>query len=118
MEISQTNTNTNTKTKICKSFKIDRKSKLMILNKFLFVVIFISGIYFVATINDLSIKGFVLQDLKKQVNNLSSENRNIELQIMELESFDSIAKRASDMKMVRVDKIDYISVVKENVAMK
>jgi cell division protein FtsL len=108
----------NTKTNPCKNYKIERKSKLMILNKFLFVSIFISGIFFVITINDLSIKGFVLQDMKKQVSDLSSENRNVELRIMELESFDSIAKRANEMKMVRVDKIDYISLTKEDVAMK
>lgn len=118
MAKKQNNLRVKTKTKRMKRLSVDRSAKFAYLNKFLFAMAVICGIFFVVSINDLSIKGFVLQDLKLEVNELSSENRNIELQVMELESFDSIAKRANDMKMVRVDKIDYISVNNEDVAMK
>lgn len=77
-----------------------------------------SGIYFVIIANDLSIKGFVLQELKIEVAEINKENKNIKLKIMELESYDNITKRADDLKMVKVEKIDYILLGSEAVAKK
>jgi len=88
------------------------------INKLLLVIIIFSGISFVISINDLSIKGFVLEELKEEVYNLSVENKNIELLAMELESFENISKRAEELKMVKVDAIEYIKLSDEAVAKK
>ena len=79
---------------------------LKTLNKVLGILIILSGTYFVISINDLSIKGFVLSDLKQASNQLNKTNEEIELKIMALESYDNILERASSLKMVRVDRIE------------
>jgi len=87
-----------------------------LLSRTLIVLIILSGIAFVASINDLSIKGFVLAELKNDLANLQEENEKIELSVMALESYESINERASNLKMVRVDAIDYITTTDEAVA--
>ena len=82
------------------------------------VLIIFSGISFVVSINNLAIKGFILEDLKKEVNNLKVENENIGLQAAQLKSYDNVAAKAEELKMVKVDKIDYIKINEETVAKK
>ena len=79
-----------------------------IIIKFIFCLIIICGISYVVSVNNLSIKGFVLADLKSKVSELQKENENIELKVMNLESYENIIKRVNELKMVKVDKIDYI----------
>ena len=79
-----------------------------IIIKFIFCLIIICGISYVVSVNNLSIKGFVLADLKSKVSELQKENENIELKVMNLESYENITKRANELKMVKVDKINYI----------
>ena len=87
-------------------------SKLLVA---LFVVI---SIYYVVSANDIAIKGFVLNDLKTKVKKLNEENRNYELKIAELENFENINLRAQEMKMVKADDVEYITVINEVVAKK
>jgi len=89
-----------------------QKNKKIILQKiiikFIFCLIIICGISYVVSVNNLSIKGFVLADLKSKVSELQKENENIELKVINLESYENITKRANELKMVKVDKINYI----------
>ena len=97
----------------------NKKSVLQkIIVKFVFCLIMILGISYVVSVNNLSIKGFVLNDLKLKVSELQKENENIELKVMNLESYENITKRANELKMVKVDKIDYITKANEFVAKK
>lgn len=89
---------------------------IKILNKILFVSIILVVGYFVVSTNDLSIKGFVLQELQLEANEIIANNGKTELQIMELESYDKIDKRAKELKMVKIDRIDYITTTDESVA--
>lgn len=98
----------------------DKSQKICwrILSNLLVVLIISSGIYYVIGINDLSAKGFVMQELKIKLAAISNENRDMELKIMELESYENIDQRADSLKMVKVDKIDYFTIVNEAVAKK
>ena len=78
------------------------RSYLAVFNKFLFFMIIAGGVYFILSINDLSVKGFVL-----------AENR-----ITELESYENIQTRALNMNLVKADKIDYITITNEAMARK
>lgn len=91
---------------------------LSIFNKLLCGVIVLVGVYFVFGVNDLSIKGFVLQEVKIEVVELAEENKKKELLVMQLESYESLTEKAKEMQLVKVDKIDYIFVDKDFVAMK
>jgi len=95
-----------------------KKLNFAIVNKFLFCLLLIMGVYYVVSINDLAIKGFVLQELKSEVQDLHQENTQIQLAVMKLESYDNIEKRAQELNMVKVGKIDYITINNSSVAKK
>ena len=83
---------------------------MSLINKSIFSLIIILGVYFVFGVNDLSIKGFVLQEVKNEVSRYEDQNRELELKVMELESYENLSKRAVELNMVKVGKVDYISV--------
>lgn len=89
-----------------------------LINKVLVGLIIVLSIGYIVSINNLSIKGFVISDYKTKVNNLTKENNEIELTITQLESNDSLDSRARQLAMVKVDKIDYLTVVGNRVAKK
>jgi len=98
--------------------KRDYLDYVKLLNKVIIFFIIFNAIYFVANVNDLSIKGFVLNSQKAKVKELKEENKNLELEITRLSSLSNIEKRAQAMHLVKVDKIDYIEVKDGAVAMK
>lgn len=109
-----------------KSFKNQNQSRprskahpyLRILNRLLILFIVASGAYYIISVNDLSIKGFVINELKSEISRLQTDNAKYELRAMELESYEVINKRAIELKMVKVDKIDYIDIAGSVVAKK
>jgi hypothetical protein len=78
------------------------------------VVVFFVGYLF--TVNDLAVKGIVLNDLKSKVNELNQENQSIELQTANLDANSAIDSRAQQLPMVKVDKVDYINIADGKVA--
>ena len=98
--------------------KDKRYTYLHLINKALVCSLVFCVIYFVISINDISIKGMVLSDLKSRVKQLQSQNETIEQKVTALQSYENISRRAEELKMVKVDKIDYISVSGEAVARK
>jgi len=91
---------------------------IKLLNKVIIFFIIFNALYFVMNVNDLSIKGFVLNSQKMKLAKIQDENKQLEQEITKLGSLDNIEKRALEMKLVKVDKIDYITVKNDAVAMK
>ena len=90
--------------------KRQQKRWLPLVNKILISAIILSGVWFVITVNDLSIKGFVINELKLELRELKAVNEELSIAVMELESFEQIEERAQELKMVKVDTIEYIEV--------
>lgn len=101
-----------------KSKKTARKNYLGLFNRVLACLILISGVYFIISINDLSIKSFVLQDLQVKVSELKNKNQAVELEVMQLQSYENISQRAKNNKMIKVADVDYITVMSGVVAQK
>lgn len=97
-----------------------RKSRinLPVVNRIMTVLIIVLFGGFLIATNDLSIKGFVLSEMKLKLSDLEKNNQKLQLQVMELQSYDNIDKKARARNMVKVDKIEYISLAKEEVAKK
>ncbi|PLX28088.1 hypothetical protein C0583_02550 [Candidatus Parcubacteria bacterium] len=91
--------------------KANRERLHSILNKSIALLIVVFMVGYVVSINDLSIKGFILQDLKVTINELQIENERYELEAMALESYENINEKAKKIGMVKVDNIDYFTVV-------
>jgi len=114
-------TNTNTKKEFCENRIEPSRNKLFNfrnLNKFLFIIIVAAGVYYLAGINDLTVKGFKLQEEKGKINLLKEENAVLELKTTGLESYNNLSERAKELKMVAVGEIDYITVQSSIVAKK
>ena len=95
-----------------------KKNWHQIANRLLMLFVVVLGVGYIAAVNDISIKGFVLDGLKNQQIKLEGNNKHLELEIMALESYDTIDKRAHELKMVKVDKVDYITINSDDLAKK
>jgi hypothetical protein len=78
------------------------------LNGLLVAIIIVGSLYYVTGINDLVVKGFTLQELKNKATLLSEENQSLNVKVASLKSYNNLAKRIEDLKMVAVDNIDYV----------
>lgn len=102
-----------------KKINWNEKLNIKFLNKILFSMIIIFCLVYVATNNDLIVKGFKLQDLKTEVAKLQETNKNYELEAMNLEAYNSISKRVERFNMVAVgDEVDYLTITNMAVARK
>lgn len=113
---------TNIKKEFCEE-QIERNNKKKIfnlknLNKILLLLIIVLGVYYLTGINDLTVKGFRLQEVKKKIGLLSGENKNIELKITGLESYNNLSERVRGLSMVAAGEIDYLVVLSGIVAKK
>ncbi|MFH1523196.1 MAG: hypothetical protein ABIE43_05275 [Patescibacteria group bacterium] len=105
------------------TIKIKKKFSLYFLNikninRVLILLIVACGIFYLTGINDLTVKGFKMQELKKKIRQISSENKDIEHKTMSLESLKYLDERAKNLRMVAVGDINYIEVGGELVAKK
>lgn len=98
--------------------KKNRWLSIKFINRILILLIIVEGIYYMASINDLIVKGFKLQELKTNSSNLANENRNTNIQITSLKSYNSLVERVEKLNMVRAADIDYIKVDKGELAIK
>lgn len=100
--------NNNHKRNICGT---KRKShfNLGFISIFMLIMIIFVTFSYVLVKNDLSIKGFVINDLQKQIKNLETEKEKLEFSVMEIESYNNLTKRIENLGMVKVDKIEYIN---------
>lgn len=107
---------TKTETKSIKKTK--RKFiNIKIINSCLLVSIILCGAFYMVSVNDLIIKGFELQELKKEYNKISEDTVEHELKILALESNNNLSKRAEKLEMVAIGEMEFIS-VSGGVAMK
>lgn len=83
---------------------------LKTLNIFLFALIMLLGLAYVICVNDLTVKGFSLQELKSQANTLANENQEYEAKVMALQSYNSLVNKVKVLDMVAVGEVDYLTV--------
>jgi cell division protein FtsB len=96
-----------------------KKSKLLTwINASIVVCLAFSLVYYVAGINDLTVKGFDLQEKKVQVRALALESENYQDIAIAKESLTNMESRINDLDLVAVDNITYITVGDTTVAKK
>lgn len=87
-------------------------------NKAVFFAMIILSLYYIAGVNDLSIKGFALSELKQQKNKLAEANNKLELKALASSSYSNIKEKIGDLKMVAVGEVSYLTAGAEVVAKK
>jgi hypothetical protein len=99
--------------------RVSEKSKLLSwLNATIVVCLAFSIIYYVAGVNDLTVKGFDLQEKQTEVRALAVENENYQDLTMAKESLYSVNSRINDLDLVAVENITYITIADTTVAKK
>ncbi len=111
-------TKTKTQFKTRRKIESGRFLNIRNFNKLLGTLIIAIIVYYVTGINDLTVKGFKLQELKKRKTNLVEKNENMRLKTMSLESYNNLVSRAEKMNLVSVGGVDYISAMEDVVAKK
>lgn len=95
---------TNTKKKI-KMISISTK----ILNVTLITLLFVFSFAYLVQMNSLSTKGYQIKELESKISDLQQDSKDLELQVFELKSMDNIKSKVSQLNMVKVDKVEYLS---------
>jgi len=79
------------------------------LNAFLSIACVIFGVAYLVGINDLTVKGFVLKDLKSKSQILTEENQELQAKALTLQSYAAISPRLQELNMVAVEDVAYLS---------
>jgi len=79
------------------------------LNIFLVVICLIFGVTYLVGMNDLTVKGFVLKDLKSRANLLEAENQVLQARALTLQSYTALSPRLQGLDMVAVEDVAYFS---------
>lgn len=88
------------------------------INLCLVVLVLVSGMYFLKSIDDIMMKSVELDELKSDLNSLQSGNKEMESQKNYLESYENISSRLGELEMVKISNIDYINVGEDSLAKK
>ena len=98
--------------------EISRCLNLKLVNLFLgSIVVLLSG-YYLVNINDLTVKGFALRELKSEATILTSENLDKETKIMNLQSYGNLNEKVKKLNMVAVGEVEYLTINQTVVAKK
>ena len=98
--------------------EICRRLNLKFVNLFLGGILFIIGGYYLVNINDLTVKGFALRELKSEATILSSENLDAEAKVMNLQSYSNLNEKVKKLNMVAVGEVEYLTINQTVVARK
>lgn len=101
-----------------KEAKATKRLSLKRLNFALFATTAVLVGFYLVNINELTVQGFVLQELKSQANNLSSERTEIEEKINSAQSFYALSSKVNDLNMVEASEIEYIKAQEQALAKK
>lgn len=95
-----------------------KRLNLKIVNIFLGGSILVLSIFYLVNINDLTVKGFALKELKSSSNLLLSDNKDYEAKIMNLQSYNNLNDKVKKLNMVAVSDVEYLSVNTGTIARK
>lgn len=92
-----------------KNQRVQRSLSWRSVNIFLVVACLILGVTYLVGMNDLTVKGFVLKDLKSRTNLLAAENQDLQARALTLQSYTALSPRLKGLDMVAVEDVAYFS---------
>lgn len=84
----------------------------------LVMLLFLGGMYFLKSIDDLMMRSVELDQLKSRLEVLQLENKEKQAEKNYLESYENISSRLRDLRMVKISNIDYIKIGEDPLAKK
>lgn len=86
-----------------------RRFDLKYFNVGLLSLISILGAVYLVNINDLTVQGFVLRDLKSRAAAIASEKMENEEAVNSAQSYYSLSNRTKNLNMVAIGSVEYLS---------
>lgn len=93
-----------------------RRLNLRTVNFCLAFVLILMGFSYVVCVNDLTVKGFALEELKRQAKSLAEDNQEVQDKIVAIQSYLNLANQVKELNMVAVGSVDYLSANNQVVA--
>lgn len=84
---------------------------------FLVVLVCATGVFYIFEVNNLATKGYEIDKLEKQLNNLQKENERLQIEAAELKSMYRIEEKTKELNMVVPKDVSYMN-LPGDVAMK
>jgi hypothetical protein len=85
------------------------KLNLKIINRLLILSLIASFVWYLASINSLAVKSFVIKDLKASTNEIASANKDLEAQVTALSSYQYLNQKVSELKFVPAGEVKYLT---------
>lgn len=79
------------------------------LNIFLGLACLVLGTMYLVQMNNLTVQGFVLKELKSKASILAEENEDLQAKALNLQSYGALSPRLRNLNMVAVDEIIYLN---------
>lgn len=67
------------------------------------------GIAYLVGMNNLTVQGFTVKELKSRASVLAEENQDLHAKVLSLQSYSAISPRLNNLNMVAVDEIVYLN---------
>lgn len=74
--------------------------------------VFIIGLGYVLTTNYIAAEGYAIKNLQKQVRELESINKSLQVEVSNLKSNNILEAKSNDLNMVKAQSIEYVSLTK------
>jgi len=75
----------------------------------LILFIFVFGFLYVFATNSIAAKGYKIRSLSKQLNELDSINKDLQVEISNLNSVNILEAKVGQLEMIGVSKMEYVS---------
>ena len=119
-----TRTHTSYQKRTLKTNKKSRKvwGKLKVcsatISTFLVILVALVGVFYLAQINHLMIKGYEMKDLERQIKESKDQEERLEYEGLQTGSLAVVQKRVAELGLVSSEEVDYISAGVSTVAVK
>jgi hypothetical protein len=90
--------------------RVGWKINLRAVNRFLLLAIIASFVVYMLGNNDFAVKSFILKDLKSQVSDLTLANKELEVKVTALSSYQYLSQKTGELKFVPVTEVKYLPV--------
>jgi cell division protein FtsL len=87
------------------------------LSFFLVVLVCATGVFYIFEVNNMATKGYEIDKLEKQLNDLKKENERLQIEAAELKSMYKIEEKTKELNMIAPKGVSYLS-LPGDVAMK
>ena len=75
----------------------------------LILFLFVFGFLYIFTTNSIAAKGYKIRSLSKQIGELKSTNKDLQVEVSNLKSVNILEAKVSELEMIKVSKVEYVS---------